>query len=84
MADSQSRVFKALESTESLLASLLGRSSLPPEPVEDVDGVHSAIDVEQSLILGVGERFDTPRNNFTRQSVSEALPDPRDTLTSIG
>ncbi len=79
--DSQSKVFKALESTESLLASLLDRSSLPPEPVEDTDGGHPIIDVEQSL-LGVGERLlETP--HLIRQG-RQSEADPRDTLTSIG
>ena len=93
MEGSQSKVFRALESTESLLASLLDRSSFSPTepeyPIETTDGgsgYSSNVDVEQSL-LGVGERMDT-RDNFTvRQHgglTSETLPDPRDTLTSIG
>ena len=84
-AKSQSKVFKALESTESLLASLLDRSSFTPTegyPSEDTDGgSSSSIDVEQSL-LGVGENVIASYNRHGLHT--QALPDPRDTLTSIG
>ena len=85
MAYSKLRVLKTLESTESLLASLLDRSSLSTtklEQGEETDRGHPVVDVEQSL-LGVGERIDT-LNNSTHEGAPELLPDPRDTLNSIG
>lgn len=96
-AGSQSRVFKALESTESILASLLLDSSSfsPVNELESTDGgrdngggLSPTIDVEQSL-LGVGELTGPPEafavTKGKENGGMEAVTiDPRDTLRSIG
>ena len=86
MVDSQERVRKALESAESLLASLLDRASLGPAAGAEKDvNDGSVVDIEQSL-LGVGEK-QLYYMNSTHQAVpfsSELTMSPRDTLTAIG
>ena len=88
-----SQVRKALESTESLLASLLNREqsstlSLPIETTSDATDSgnkrDSLVDVEQSL-LGTGEAIVT-----SNSSAQEAVPSPLNitspvhTLSSLG
>lgn len=96
MSHSKQRVKKALESTESLLASLVDRSSFGPAAGAEgeTDGGTSlpltppAINVEQSLI-GLGEEVVTAQVSARQEvpcpsNLMIAAADPLSSLTAMG